>query len=167
MIFVFNHHSHFLGSFPSLFSSSELALSVQLLNKHQKRNHQGQRRDSLLHLIHHPSKLQPRAPGKRHYRKVTWCPTVLGSTLQRWWVSILPTWNSCEGLEQTVRDLSKPQGLCNLSPSLGFGCLCSKPAQMWCSCITLGLTAVGRAVQEKLRDAFMTKVSPALLESCI
>lgn len=89
-----------------------------------------------------PSIRQPRAPQKTYYREETWDPIVLGINLQGWCIFSLLTCKSHEGLEQTVRDLSELQGLSNLSPSLGFGCLCSKPAWMWCSCITLGLTAV-------------------------
>lgn len=51
------------------------------------------------------------------------------------WSWLSGTWASCRGSPTSPS-------------SLGFGCLCSKTAWMWCSCITLGLTAVWRAVWE-------------------
>lgn len=66
-----------------------------------------------------PPTHQPRALQKKYYREETWGPLVQCSNLQRWCIFALLTCKSHESLEQSIKELSKPRGLFNLSPLPG------------------------------------------------
>lgn len=85
-----------------------------------------------------PPTHQPRALQKKYYREETWSPLVPGSNLQRWCIFTLLTCKSHESLEQSIKELSKPRGLFNLSPpprslaACAAGQLgCGAAAQLW------------------------------------
>lgn len=110
-----------------------------------------------------PSIHQPRAPQENYYREETWGSIVLGSNLQGWCVFTLFTCKCREGLEPTVRDLSELEGLSNLSPFPGVWLLVLQDRVDVVHLFNLRSDCCVKSCAGKLWEAFMSKVSLALL----